>query len=126
MEQIQIVWNERISGYLPDTIKGDNLAILCFFLLDDVGYYAINMFRGWLDDPCSNQNSSNYSYQQKKIRHIVIANILSWAESKDEIFETTIDELHGILNQWEKLLKQKPNTIIIHKENDTIILKGKN
>lgn len=126
MEQIQIVWNERIAGYLPDTIKDDNLAILCFFLLDDVGYYAINMFRGWLDDPCSNQNSSNYSYQQKKLTHIVIAHILSWAESKNEVFETTIDELHVILNQWEKLLKQKPNKIIITKENDRIILKGKN
>lgn len=126
MEQIKIIWNKRISGYLPDTVQGNNLAILCFFLLDDVGYYAINIFRGWLDDLFSNQNSSNYSYQQKIKNRIIISNIFNDDESKEETFETTIDELHIILNHWEELLKQKPDKIIITKENDTIILKGKN
>lgn len=126
MTQIKIIWNKKNSVYLPEKLTEDNLAILCFFLLDDVEYHAINILRGWIDDPCSTQNSSNYSYQKKNGDKIQINSLMNWGQAKEEIFESTADELHAILNRWEKLCKQRPNEIIITKDNDRITLEGKN
>lgn len=125
MNQIKIIWNKKASGYLPEKLTDNNLAILCFFLIDDVGYYAINMLRGWMDDPCATQNSSNYSYQKKNGDKIQINNLMNWGQAKEEVFEITADALHTLLDHWEKLCKQRPNEVIIIKDNDTIMLEGK-
>ncbi|HEV2601516.1 MAG TPA: hypothetical protein VGT41_04405 [Candidatus Babeliales bacterium] len=103
--------------------KGD-FWILSGFLTDDVRGGGVPSYREFINNPNEIETGGNYMMLEKQ------GNDMLLGCQYDDDFEPCIKmpqkELLSILDQWEVLVKLRPQEIIIFKRGDSYILEGRN
>lgn len=97
--------------------------ILGMFLLDDVKCSGNNFFREWVNDDRYMGGGGNYSSLEKKGDNIIIME--EWAEEGDPFLEMPRQSFIHILDEWEKVCKEKPQEVLITREGDRFIFNKK-
>jgi hypothetical protein len=97
------------------------------FLIDyliDIGQNKSNIWQDWLNDP-KNDTATTDSSDIEKNERVLIYDIFSVSSTSPHI---SLDRkrLSQIVISWWNLCKEQPNEIIITKNGDDIIIKGKN
>jgi hypothetical protein len=108
------------QGYSYDSsssIAMDNLGI---FLMDDAGGTP-SSFKEWLLDDNDTETSSNATALEKESGFILIRDLYSEEEEPTQL-KLTHAQFLQILNDWEeKVIKLKPQEVIIKHENGKFI-----
>lgn len=100
--------------------------ILANFLTSDVGHYATDWIK-FANDQTRPYTSSNASFVDKDDNNILIGDILSEAEDWGPFFVVTKENFIKLLEDWDKLIRQKPSQIFLTIHDDgAITLEGSN
>ena len=88
-----------------------------YFFLDDC-CRCVNKFRKLINDPTQSRGGGNVTFWEKEGDKIIITlDFLDDDEKYNNAFESTIEELNCIMDQWEELLKKMPEEIIMIRDN---------
>lgn len=121
MHKKVIVFRPVDGIYFGDSLLNDDSWILSSFLTDDVGSRGLT-FKNFIQDYNRKRTSSNFSRLIKEGDDILIGCQL------DNPYENCIrmsqKEFISILDQWDNLIKQRPEEIIVYEEGDTYRLEG--
>jgi hypothetical protein len=101
---------------------------LAIFLLEEVDCFGssrlIRLINALKD---GDETSGNLMTIEKRENNLYIGNIYyNGPEDEQEYFIIPIQELIKLMKQWEKLMKDKPEEIILNEENGKFELIGKN
>ena len=103
--------------------KGSNdagLETLNYFL-DDC--HRATSFKEWINDSAIEKFGGNVTTLTKEGDKIIIT--LEFIDDEEKAFETTIEKLICIMDQWKELYKKMPEEIIMTRYDDTVFLEGK-
>ena len=105
--------------YASTKSSSDAIGYLGGFLCHDVGC-NVDFFKKWLADPSRTESGGNYSHIEKHGENITIAFDYDWFHETPgaQVFELTVSQMNYILDRWQEALEQKPNKIIITKDDN--------
>ena len=92
------------------------------FLLE-IGDRWVESFKEWALNPQETYNSSNETYQEKENGYIYICDLFIDDPRSGPCYEISIANFIDLLDQWEKALATKPDSITITKEDNKLIVK---
>lgn len=111
------------NHYFIEKWNSSQMEMLGSFLQSDAGSRIYNWI-DWLKNTRYKDTSSNFSFLEKEGNNIVIG--CQFSEDPYEwTFESSIDDLVYILEEWQKLCSAKKREIIITRENGTFTLEGR-
>jgi hypothetical protein len=125
MNFIQLI-KERECFYKVQDRVGRLSVFFSYFLTDDVGLQVQN-WKDLINDPKRDGTSSNISFLEKEGENVIVGYL--FAPENDPYKNSTKlskQNLLEVLDQWEKLCKEKPQEIWIFEENGKVWLEGKN
>ena len=112
--------------YIYEESNDDSLSTLSFFLRNDYGCDREYSLKKWINNFTMEVYGGNSTSLEKEGDKIIITlDLLDDEEVYKKAFETTIEELSSILDQWNKLCKKMPKQIIITRYKDKVFLEGK-
>lgn len=119
----------KSHGYLDIDEYHDEKGILhlASFLTDDVGQDGQPFIR-FLNDDSRTTTNCNYAYLEKINGKIIIGFEDDQYEvplEKQNVFETTKEQLHYIIDRWVELKKQDAKAILITRDGDKVTVEGK-
>jgi hypothetical protein len=131
MDYVKLV---RLSDndYTPYESSNKNLWRLAAFLSFNVQITTDSnksAYKKWLYLKGGDWIGGNTCYLQKseeKENVIIIGDNIEPGIPDEIIFETTVEELADVLDQWAEVCKQEPEEIIIKRDGDKITLEGIN
>jgi hypothetical protein len=102
----------------------DKLAIFLFIEVDCFGSSRLIRLMSPLEE--GDEISGNLMTIEKRKNDLYIGNVYyNGPEDEQEYFIIPIQELIKLMKQWEKLMKEKPEEIILSEENGKFELAGK-
>lgn len=122
LSYIKLVLKDRL--YLPDEYNDKSLVLLGNFLIDDCGCSRVDRWIDWLKNPQYEDTESNFTFIEKEGDNIVMGCQFT-EDPYGWIFESTIDDLVYILQEWQKLCFAKKREIIITRENGKFRAEGR-
>lgn len=117
------------DGKIIDEVydKQRTLFILADFLKDGIREEA-EYVKKWLDDSTSFATGVLYEINLEKVDNKIILRY-GWAYDlpleEQNIFETTKEQLHYIIDRWLELRQQKPKEILLTRDGDKVTIEGK-
>lgn len=115
-----IKWDSIYTYETADTIE---LNVLSDFLTDDVGPLS-SSWKQWLNEPQAGKAMSNMTSVDKNLDGTVLLEGVYIGDPAPTM-KMKIEQLLHVLDQWEKLYKEKPEEILIIQEDaGNIYLKG--
>lgn len=120
MEQLVLEYDKKHNIFWPESFSNLKIVNLGHFLTDDVNFHGINSWKEFINNPKELSTAANYSYLDKTEGKI---NIYFWHDYfKDnpnaEVFEVTTEQLNYILDRWQEACENKPNKIIITRDDN--------
>lgn len=111
------------GDYLGYKLLDDKAEILIQFFLSDVGPYG-ESFIEFINDVDYHQTTRNYTCVAKEGNDVLIGCQFDDYPYED-CFRISQKEFLSMLDQWRKLVKQKPQEIIVYKEGESYRLEGR-
>lgn len=112
-----------INGtYLDSELLGENTWILSSFLTDEVGPFGAEI-KDFINNPKKESRGSNYCFAEKEGADMLIACLFD-EDPYENCIRMSQKEFVSIIDQWDNLIKQRPEEIIVYKEGDTYRLEG--
>ncbi|HEV2601515.1 MAG TPA: hypothetical protein VGT41_04400 [Candidatus Babeliales bacterium] len=109
--------------YICENSSGGDFWILAGFLTSDVGGGA-SSYREFINNPNQIETSSNYTMMEKEGDELLLA--CQFDYDFEPCIKMSQKEMLSILDQWQELVKLRPQEIIIFKRDDSYILEGRN
>ena len=115
----RLIIDREGNYFYPGEHTSQAICYLGGFLCSDVGG-SVDSWREWVNDPKSTNVGSNYSHLERHDNNITIAFDYDWFHETPNapIFELTLSQMNYILDRWQEALEQKPNKIIITKDDN--------
>ena len=118
------------TGYRHRVNNHSDMYNLSAFLTDDVGPRGASRWIEWLLDGIPSDAESNHCFLEKENNDLVlIGTIPSWLCDEDpywDSFQMPIPQLVYLLEQWKKVWEDKPDEVIITRENNVYMVIQKN
>ncbi|MCK5632432.1 hypothetical protein KAH94_01670 [bacterium] len=113
---------EKYKQYGMSHFSSSEMAILGMFLTTDYNVFKkFNFIEDWLKNSDLYYISGNLTYSEKKNGMILMGDLY---EKKLTVkFSLSIDVFIKFLHDWEMAVKQKPEEIIVTKEDNKISIK---
>ncbi len=115
----QLIIDRDGNSFYPGKRTSQAIGYLGGFLCCDVGN-SVDYIREWVNNPFRGGGSGNYSHVEKHGDKITIEFEIDHFEETPNapIFELTLSQMNYILDRWQEALEQKPNKIIITKDDN--------
>jgi len=112
------------AGYSSGDFNSDEMAILGSFLTTDYDLFGMDTLIKWAKAPNRCYTNANISYLEKENGTVSIGSLYK----KEPIitFDLSVKQFVELIESWEGLTEQKPQEIIIARDNDKIKLEGRN
>lgn len=121
MKYIQLTLKQNI--YFPEIYNDDSMLLLSKFLTDDSGCSGSDRWINWLRSTNETARGGNYTWLEKEEGNIIMSSQYT-DDPYEWTFESTIDDLVYILQEWQKLCSVKKREIIITRENGKLKVEG--
>jgi len=119
-----VEFEDSIAGYSSRRFQPDEMCDIGNFFSGDYRVFKkFDFVDDWLNDPTQHCISGNLIYLEKKDGMIFFGDLLG--EDDQERIGLTIEAFKKLLDDWEKVVQQKPKKIIITKEGDEITVESK-
>ena len=117
-DEIIFVYNAKSCLYTVENASTFQVLHLAHFLVEDVGYTKVKLWKDFIDDDSRIWKEANYSYILKENGKISLGKKDGMADPNAKTFSVTTGQLNYILDRWQEALEKKPNKIIITKDDN--------
>jgi hypothetical protein len=123
MNIVKLTLDKNFGNYCAKNASNIEMNILGNFLTDDASYDP-SAFKEYALNDWEKYTSSNATALEKENGYILLMD-LNAEEENSTILKMTRDQFMQILTNWEKILKLKPQEVIIKHEQDQFIVETK-
>jgi hypothetical protein len=120
---MKIIFKETSNDYRIDYSSDESSDVLAMFLYSDVGS-RVDTWKQWISDPMTTSGGSNATIICKLPNNKIEIGFM-WKDGDGPYFIIDRDKLIKLLDNWARLLKEKPDEIIITiNDTDEVLIEG--